>query len=181
MDKLREDRIRPHYATIRQHIPEICKDCPTFTKGCEGSNQEDCERRLEPPEDKALEIEINKLKRHLILVKAESDGYGSELLELQKECIELRKKLKPPPDKVKAVKEILEAWEEDGEGCIDKLSYQDAAQEICQLFPMKVKLPPNPFFGGKPSDGRRTQWYGAESYKDKVKEALEKARVEMKD
>jgi len=25
--------------------PAICKDCPTFEKGCEGSNQEDCARR----------------------------------------------------------------------------------------------------------------------------------------
>jgi len=25
--------------------PAICRDCPTFEEGCEGSNQEDCERR----------------------------------------------------------------------------------------------------------------------------------------
>lgn len=28
--------------------PEVCRDCPTFENECEGSNQEDCERRGRP-------------------------------------------------------------------------------------------------------------------------------------
>jgi len=38
-----------------------------------------------------LEARIIQLERHLVLVKAESDGYASELLKVQKDCIKARK------------------------------------------------------------------------------------------
>lgn len=35
-----------------QDRPDICKDCPTFLEGCEGSNQEDCAHRDSPDREK---------------------------------------------------------------------------------------------------------------------------------
>ena len=36
--------------------PEICRDCPTFTKGCEGSNQEDCARMDRPDREEIISV-----------------------------------------------------------------------------------------------------------------------------
>jgi len=49
--------------------PEICTACPTFTKGCEGSNQEDCEK---PPEKRVEEI------AQWLIGNAQSDPFFSK-------------------------------------------------------------------------------------------------------
>ena len=38
-----------------------------------------------------MQKEINELERHKVLLKAQSDGYASELLSLQKQCIRHKK------------------------------------------------------------------------------------------
>ncbi len=47
--------------------PMICRDCPTFEQGCEGSNQEDCEGRLDRPDREKIATILKPLTKSYVL------------------------------------------------------------------------------------------------------------------
>ena len=83
-------------------------------------------------------------------------------------------------DKVKAVKEILvRASLVDGFAqYITPQTIENIATKISQLFPMKIKLSPNIY--DEPMTKTEELWWDIiEAYKRQIKEALEKAGVEV--
>ena len=93
-----------------------------------------------------------------------------------------------PEDRVKAVKEILVSFEEDNAQFrgIFCTMYHELATQICQLFERpKVKLPDNPYERlvqamSAPEDMYgNLRWLGFNEALQQVKEALEKAGVEV--
>ncbi len=82
--------------------------------------------------------------------------------------------MRPPEDKVKAVKEILS--EIDFETA--EFDRDDTATQICQLFPTKVKLPEKPTYWSKETMDFHVGYYRCEQ---DFKDALKKAGVEVEE
>jgi len=75
---------------------------------------------------KQLKVRVNQLERHLVLVKAESDGYASMLLDVQRDCVEARK-----TGIIQGKKEqYIVDWKHEGEAI--KLAKQEGTRKVVE-------------------------------------------------
>lgn len=143
-----------HQAQLAKvHRPDICKDCPTFEKGCEGSNQEDCAGKDRPDRDGVGEIlyrqsiegrlddgrhiyswaEISEANREKFRIKADQISALFEGIRKQLETVResLRKEIDSLNKKLDDRElDLIEAKREERERIRQKLQHSGGVMDV---------------------------------------------------